>query len=91
VGGSGQSTEQTRYSEAFAERLASQTPVTVEMWDEGYTSWAARKIVGNSPEVRRSGRVDSVAAALILQSYLDHRENRPSEATPQQNLRESGL
>jgi putative Holliday junction resolvase len=85
VGSTGQATEQTRYSERFAERLASRSPVAVEMWDEGHTSWAARQIVGSSPSVRRSGRIDAVAAALILQSYLDYRPDGRTELTSRQD------
>jgi putative Holliday junction resolvase len=73
-----QETQQTRHSRAFAERLAAQATVPVELWDERHTSWEARLIVGSSAEVRRSGRVDAVAAALILQSYLD---NQAAEAS----------
>jgi putative Holliday junction resolvase len=73
IGEAGQDTQQTRHTRAFADRLALQAPVPVDLWDERHTSWAARRIVGDSPAVRRSGRIDAVAAALILQSYLDNR------------------
>jgi putative Holliday junction resolvase len=81
VGLEDQETQQTRRTRAFAARLAGQAAVPVDLWDERHTSWAARQIVGGSAAVRRSGRVDAVAAALILQSYLDNHataEERPS-------------
>lgn len=57
--------------------LAQQLDIKVEFWDESLSTVAAedslreRGIHGK----RRRGRVDAVAAAFILQSYLDaHRE-----------------
>jgi putative Holliday junction resolvase len=73
IGLEDQETRQTSHARAFAERLASQAQVPVDLWDERHTSWAARQIVGSSADVRRSGRIDAAAAALILQSYLDNR------------------
>lgn len=48
--------------------------LTVELWDESLTSKAARGVLAGSvppPRARRTGVVDRVAAALILQSYLE--------------------
>ena len=53
--------------------------VEVEYEDERLTSWAARRHVGESgrrPE-RASGQVDSTAARLILQQYLDRDRDDP--------------
>ncbi len=72
IGLAGQVTSQTRQTEAFARKLADRIPVPLELWDERHTSSAAQQIVGSSPEARRSGRIDAVAAAIILQSYLDN-------------------
>ncbi len=80
IGLAGQSTRQTEATETFARMLADRVPVPIELWDERHTSTAAREIVGSSPEVRRSGRIDAVAAAIILQSYLDnHPELRSAQ------------
>ncbi len=79
VGLAGQPTGQTRRTEAFARMLAERIPVPLELWDERYSSSAARQIVGSSPEARRSGRIDAAAAAIVLQSYLD---NHPPAALP---------
>jgi putative Holliday junction resolvase len=48
--------------------------IATELWDESFTSDAARGLLaGTVPQrrARRAGMVDRVAAALILQSYLE--------------------
>ena len=53
--------------------------VEVEYEDERLTSWAARQHIGETsrrPE-RASGHVDSTAARLILQQYLDRLGDDP--------------
>lgn len=62
-----------RRAERFAEELRSHTKVPVEMWDESLTTQDARTVrlkLGGSRR-KRTGHQDSLAAALILQSYLD--------------------
>lgn len=66
----------TRNVEAFIRRVKSALPgVTVVRRDERFTSEAARDIIRASGGLRRDrrdkGRVDTAAAALILQEYLD--------------------
>jgi putative Holliday junction resolvase len=62
-----------RYAEALADRL----PVRLVYWDERFTTVAAQDILRqshNKTERRRArakGQVDAIAAAVILQSYLD--------------------
>ena len=62
-----------RYVEALAARL----PVPVVLWDERFTTAAAREILRQSRgkkrrrQARSAGEVDAIAAAVILQSYLD--------------------
>ncbi|HLF07722.1 MAG TPA: Holliday junction resolvase RuvX [Dehalococcoidia bacterium] len=58
---------------AFIEELRPLTPVPIETWDERYTSVAAEDLLrqaGLSPAKRRQ-RIDSAAAAVLLQDYLD--------------------
>jgi putative Holliday junction resolvase len=58
----------------FAERLGRRTGLAVELWDERLTSVAAEEMLrerGANPD-RRSGKVDALAAAILLQGYLDH-------------------
>lgn len=76
LGLAGKATDQTRRVQRFAEMLATRAPVPVELWDERLTTAAASRLVRPGPEARRSGRLDALAAALILQGYLDHRASR---------------
>ena len=83
TGLSGQATEQTRRVERFAEMLASRLPVPVELWDERLTTVMARQIRPSSTRtpIRDAESVDAIAAALILQSYLDrHTQSSPSDS-----------
>lgn len=64
---------QAARARAFGERLASLSERPVVYSDERYTSWQARTdlaAIGRRPS-RGSGELDSVAARLILQQYLD--------------------
>lgn len=60
-----------RFAAALEERLRP-LGVPVRLWDERLTSWEAEDLLrekGLTPRRRRE-RVDAVAAALILESYL---------------------
>lgn len=62
-----------RRSARLAEALAAHINIPVELWDEsGSTKMAksARIALGVSRK-KRKGHLDSLAAAVILQSYLD--------------------
>ena len=57
----------------FAETLRQQTDLPIVLWDESFTTQDARAVrmaVGGSRK-RRGGHLDEVAAALLLQNYLD--------------------
>ncbi len=57
----------------FARRLEKSFGLPVEMWDERLTTAAAEKMLIKA-DLRRAKRrqvIDKVAAALILQNYLD--------------------
>jgi len=61
--------------EEFAELLRSLTDLPVRMWDERSTTVTAHQIL-NETNVRGKSRkavVDTVAATVILESYLDYR------------------
>jgi putative Holliday junction resolvase len=64
----------------FAEALRGRTEIPVIMWDESLTTQDARaaRIASGMPRKRRSKRVDSLAASIILQSYLDASQNLDS-------------
>ena len=56
-----------REIQRFVQRLEKMIKLPIELVDETLTSWEAERLVG----WRNKGRVDSVAAALILERYLD--------------------
>lgn len=57
----------------FAELLKAETVVPVRMWDESLSSQdaTARRIAAGARRKRRASPVDALAAAVMLQSYLD--------------------
>jgi putative holliday junction resolvase len=57
----------------FVELLKSATSLPVVTWDERLTSVQADRSLreGNFTRKKRSQKVDSVAAVIILQNYLD--------------------
>jgi putative Holliday junction resolvase len=57
------------------EKLGRKTQIKVTTWDERLSTTAAEKILigGNVSRIKRRSLVDQVAAALILQSYLDRK------------------
>jgi putative Holliday junction resolvase len=61
--------------EAFAARLKAQFDLPVHLVDETLTSYAAESTIAKKSRraVRDSGLIDSRAACLILQDFLDQR------------------
>lgn len=68
-GSSGAQVEETY---AYVEELGP-LPVPVRFWDERLSSWEAEQVIaqvkGRNP--RRRERLDAIAAAILLQDYLD--------------------
>lgn len=64
---------------AFAAALRQATPVEVVLWDERLTTVIAERAMRAADVKRRQRRqhIDQVAAALILQSYLDRKTDEP--------------
>ena len=67
---------QARRVARYAEALAARLPVPVVAWDERFTTVAAEEILRQNRrkkkrQARTRGEVDSIAAAVILQGYLD--------------------
>ena len=62
-----------RSAARFAEALRLQTSVPVEMWDESLSTQDARasRIELGVSRKKRAGHHDSLAAVVILQSYLE--------------------
>jgi len=59
--------------EAFAAVLKTAVTVPIKMWDERLTSAQANRILiqGGVRRDKRKEKVDKMAAAILLQSYLD--------------------
>ncbi|HVU09113.1 MAG TPA: Holliday junction resolvase RuvX [Verrucomicrobiae bacterium] len=59
--------------QAFSEELKKEISVPIKMWDERLTSSMANRILiqGNVRRDKRKEKVDKMAAAILLQSYLD--------------------
>jgi putative Holliday junction resolvase len=59
--------------ETFVSVLKTVITVPIKMWDERLTSSQANKILiqGNVRRDKRKEKVDKMAAAILLQSYLD--------------------
>ena len=66
---------QAGYVRGFGERLKRRVGLRVEYWDERLSSVAAGQVLaGQAARSKRSkGDVDRVAAAIVLQEYLDTR------------------
>lgn len=60
-------------AKAFADRMEKKLKVTVEMTDERLTTVAAEKLLieADISRTKRRKVIDKMAAALILQGYLD--------------------
>jgi len=69
LGLSGSPTRQTEKTEQFAAMLASRVPVPIHLWDERLTTVAAH-------ELGPADRDEEIAAAIILQEFLDSRRSR---------------
>ncbi len=72
---------QARKAARLAEAIRSQTDLPVTLWDESSSTQIARETRMEMGVARRKrrGHLDDLAAAVILQSYLDARD-RPSGA-----------
>jgi len=59
----------------FAERLGAEVAVPIRLWDERMTTALAERamIEGGARRSERREKIDRVAAAILLQSYLDSR------------------
>lgn len=73
---------QARRIARYAEALTTHLSVPVVLWDERYTTAEAEEILRRRTEKQRryaraAGGLDAIAAAVILQSYLDSRRDFP--------------
>lgn len=63
---------QARRVEAFARRLGEVTGLPIDLWDERLTSVQAER---SARAGGRRGPSDDIAAAIILQAYLDRQQH----------------
>lgn len=61
----------------FAEKLGELTGTEIALWDERFTTVSAHSILDetNVHGKKRKNVVDSVAAVLILEGYMNYRKN----------------
>lgn len=78
TGMSGREGQQAAEVREFGEQLRALLHRPIVYWDERLTTAMAERalIEARTRRARRRGIVDAVAAALILQSYLDSRRRR---------------
>lgn len=74
----GEANEQTPRVRALAELLRQETDLPIVLQDERLTSREADELLASREKDwrRRKTQVDAMAAALILQDYLDHQPRR---------------
>ena len=74
-------------AEKFVKRLRRHISVPIDLWDERLTTVQAHRSLHqmNEKPSRNKGRVDAIAAALLLQNYLDYMKDRLK-----QNKKENG-
>jgi putative Holliday junction resolvase len=67
-----------RQAQRLAEAIRLQSPLPVNLWDESSSTQIARKIRLEMGVKRRkrNGHLDDLAAAVILQDYLDAHEDK---------------
>jgi len=82
---SGQEGIQAERAAAFAEDLRKRFRIPVHLWDERLTSVQANRLLREAElSIKRRGEVvDRMAAVLILQSFLDHRQHLRSSPSNQ--------
>jgi putative Holliday junction resolvase len=78
TGMSGREGPQSADVRTYADRLAADLDLPMEYWDERLSTAIAERtlIAGGTSRADRRTRVDAVAAAVILQGFLDHERYR---------------
>ena len=75
---------QAEKMQGFAEQLRQRFQGPVHLWDERLSSAQANRVLRDSEmSIKRRGEVvDRLAAVLILQSWMDHREMKQNSQSP---------
>jgi putative Holliday junction resolvase len=83
---SGEASAQATKIQVFASGLAELTGLPLHLWDERLTSREAHAILYAAGKSRQEHKplVDQVAAVLILQSFLDTRQDRKKREAGQE-------
>jgi len=78
IGISGNKTDQTKIVDRVIESLKTMVNFPIIPWDERYTSIQAKDILHQQGKKARDdkGKVDQLAARIMLQEYLDSRSIR---------------
>lgn len=81
---SGEESQKSAEARTFADHLARELDVPVDLWDERYTTIEAEELLLGAGLTRRkrARRRDKVAAQVILKSYLDA---HPEVRSPRQD------
>jgi len=76
-GEKGELTPQARKNLKFVEEIKKKVSVPIVLWDETLTTYEAESILIEADVSRKKRKEisDKLAAALILQSYLNHESN----------------
>jgi putative holliday junction resolvase len=71
----GEDSAQTKRTREFAEELRIALSLPVHLADERLTSWEANQMLDSEKltRIERKGKVDKIAAVLILESYLQQK------------------
>ena len=77
----GRAGEQALRIEAYAAEIQGAVDIPVVLWDESYSTERARQVMIEAGRKRkeRKERLDAVAAAVILQDYMDSQRQRTGE------------
>jgi putative Holliday junction resolvase len=75
--------KQAHVVQSFVELLEQRTGIPVETWDERLSTVAAERMLVEAGVKRdkRKKSIDSIAAAFILQGYLDRERSKNPEAS----------
>ncbi|MCK9556007.1 Holliday junction resolvase RuvX [bacterium] len=74
---SGKDSPGSRKVKDLAEKINKELNINVNLWDERLTTVSAQRILisANITRKKRKEKVDSLAAQIMLQNFLDHLEN----------------
>jgi putative Holliday junction resolvase len=80
----GNPTPSGRSAQRLADELCKQTNLTIHFWDEGETTRMAKetRLLQGVSKKKRRGHQDDLAAAILLQFYIEHNGVRGEDEKP---------